>query len=461
MTRTMLFGLLAAAGLLSTPAVAQNQNQNRSQTSTNPGPEISLYNQGASVVTETRTQTLESGAQFVTWPDVAEQIAPETLMLRGEGVTLVGSRYLRDTLNGRALLERRVGQRVTLLREDGQGGDIVREGRLVSAGGTPIVKVDERIEILDSRSPWRIALGELPEQLPASAQLRLHLNAEQAGEIPLRLTYQVGGLAWRGEYVGRYDDEAHRLSLNAQAVLRNNSGGDFTGAGVTLVAGNIQRTGNGSRRPMMMRAAADSAGYESAPEAEKAFEYYRYDLPGRVDLLNSETRAVSLFHAQSLDVEREYRLESGWRSNNGDTPSAHPEIRVRFSNTLGRPLPAGAVRVYDDADTPLLLGEDRIRHTPEDAPVSLTLGRAFDIRATRRVTDSRRDGQTRESERRIVVSNGKSESVKVKVVERLPGDWKVTSQSLPHNKVDANRVAWTVGVPAGGKAVLNYRVRYH
>jgi len=421
--------------------------------------DVSIFNQGASVVTEARSYDLQQGSQVLTWPGLPEQIVPQTLLLQGDGVTLAGSRYLRDTLNAQSLLERFEGQSVTLLRDDGQGGDIARNAELVSAGRPLIVSVDERVEVLDANSPWRVALDSLPSALSASPALSLHVEAQAADKEALRLTYQVNGLGWQGEYVGRYDDEAQTLSLRASAVLENNSGGDFDDANINLIAGDIARANQGGPRMAMMRSAAFDS--ETAPpSASPAFEYYRYELPGRITLTNGESRSVSLFNVKNIEVSREYRIDNGWRSN-GDKSTANAEIRVSFENDLDKPLPAGTVRVYDASASPLLLGEDQIGHTAEKQPVTLTLGQAFDITGERKVVEQSRDGQTRESQRRIVLSNAKRRSVKVKLVERMPGsDWEILSESLPHTQYDANRAEWVVGVPSGGKAVLNYRVRY-
>jgi hypothetical protein len=203
-----------------------------------------------------------------------------------------------------------------------------------------------------------------------------------------------------------------------------------------------------------MEAAADGG-----VAAESDFEYYRYALPAPVTLRSGETRGLALLAPVDLEVTREYRIEGGWRRV-GDVPRTNATIRLSFDNTRDQPLPAGTVRVYDRDHPPRLLGEDTIGHTPEGGGVALTLGHVFDVTAERVVEEDRRDGAARESERRIVVSNAKDEVVKVRVVESLPGDWEIVSQNLPHEKLDANRASWIVGVPANGKARLSYRVRW-
>ena len=55
--------------------------------------------------------------------------------------------------------------------------------------------------------------------------------------------------------------------------------------------------------------------------------------------------------------------------------------------------------------------------------------------------------------------NAKTTDVSVKVIERIPGDWTMLSESQPHSKESAGEVSWDVTIPAGGKAELTYRVR--
>jgi hypothetical protein len=47
----------------------------------------------------------------------------------------------------------------------------------------------------------------------------------------------------------------------------------------------------------------------------------------------------------------------------------------------------------------------------------------------------------------------------VKVVEPIPGDWQMLSESAPHAKEASNTAVWNVAVPANGKTTLAYKVR--
>ncbi len=143
---------------------------------------------------------------------------------------------------------------------------------------------------------------------------------------------------------------------------------------------------------------------------------------------------------------------------------------VEFTNKgdgLGIPLPKGVIRVYkkDSKGNAQFIGEDRIDHTPKNETVRLKLGDAFDVTADRKQTDFKKlSGFSRynyvfESAYQIVIKNAKSEAVTVKVVEPMPGDWQMQSESHPHTKAASNAAVWNVSVPAEGKTTLTYRVQ--
>jgi hypothetical protein len=138
------------------------------------------------------------------------------------------------------------------------------------------------------------------------------------------------------------------------------------------------------------------------------------------------------------------------------------EVENRQARGLGRPLPAGVVRVYkaDRGGTLRLLGEDAVGHTAVEETARVRLGVAFDVVATRRPVDwSRVDDRTFEAEWEIELRNRSAGPETVRVLEHVPGDWRLLRSSLPAERVDARTLRWHVTVPAGGEARLAYRVR--
>jgi hypothetical protein len=160
-----------------------------------------------------------------------------------------------------------------------------------------------------------------------------------------------------------------------------------------------------------------------------------------------------------VPVRREYLLagnEYYYRDRHGQIgQKLKPAVFLEFENKggqLGKPLPAGIVRVYakDSKGAAQFVGEDRIEHTAKNEKLKLRLGEAFDITAERRQTNYKRiaDNQT-ESSWRIELRNAKDEAVTVRVQEPMPGDWEMVQESQKHSKESARVAVVERGVPAG------------
>ncbi len=197
------------------------------------------------------------------------------------------------------------------------------------------------------------------------------------------------------------------------------------------------------------------------------FHLYSFERP--TSIAENQTKQLALLSAASVPVRREYLLAgSDWyyRDRYGQIgQKLKPAVFLEFDNKsgqLGKPLPAGIVRVYakDSKGAAQFVGEDRIEHTAKNEIVKLKLGEAFDVTAERKQTSFRKIADNvSESSWRIELRNAKDEAVVVKVQEPMPGDWEMVQESQKHTKESARVAAWNVNVPAGGKVELEYSVR--
>lgn len=410
---------------------------------------LTIYNRGPAVVWQTRTVTLEQGRQTIHWPGTSAQLVAESLWLAGDGVTLASATIAGDRASPAALLARRIGQTVTLLSTESER---TRQVTLVSVRGTrAVVRAGGRLELIDGRGGWRIAW-------PApgySTGLKLTVRAESGGRQAITLAYQRAGVNWHASYTTRFYPNKGLLKLQSLAVIENHGNASLQADQVTLVAGDVARASTPRPRVYMT---AQAARAKATPEPEPAGGYYRYRLDGPVGLRAGATQVVALMQARTLEVEREYVIEGAWYRG-GSGQRSHATIRLSFDNTTGRPLPAGPVRVYGRGRA-MLLGEDRIGNVPEGAPVTLVLGRAFDITAERRITRSSEHGDVHKRTVEIAVYNARGEAVTVTVVEHLPDDAEIVFESDEHASRTARKTLWRLDVPADGKTVLTYTIRW-
>jgi hypothetical protein len=221
----------------------------------------------------------------------------------------------------------------------------------------------------------------------------------------------------------------------------------------------------------MMKAAMAEAR-PAAPQfkEEEFFEYHIYTLDRPATVKDNQTKQISLVSAENIPMKKElvyYGARDYYYSQYGEAISNQKvgvfvEIENRKENNLGIPLPKGTIRVYkrDKEGSLQFVGEDSIDHTPKDEKVRIKLGDAFDVVGTRRQTDWKKiSNDTYEAAFEISIRNHKKEDVSVKVIEPIPGDWKILSSSNEYKKTEAFIAEFNIPVPTNKETKLTYRVR--
>ncbi len=438
---------------------------------------VTIYNDDLALVRDRRQVTLPQGELELALREVSARMRPETALLRSltrpTGLTVFEQNFDFDLLTPGKLLEKYVGREVQVVRTHPQSGaDQSETATVLAANDGVVLKVGDRIE---TGLPGRLVFPDVPANLRDRPTLVVSLENGSAAPQQLELSYLTGGLGWRADYVAGLSADDKTLDLSGWVTLTNLSGTTYRDARLQLVAGDVNRVRDELRmaRTMVMEDAMVKATAPAMRE-ESLFEYHLYTLPRPTTLKENQTKQVALLSAAGVPVRKEYRLSGGshyYQGRYGDLgEKLKVAVFVEFDNKkaaqLGLPLPKGVVRVYkqDRSGQPQFIGEDRIDHTPENETVRLKLGEAFDVTANRKQTDFRKlGGDSRynyrfESAFEIRLKNAKDEAVTVTVVEPVPGDWKVLSESRQHRKGAANAAVWDVPVPAKGEATLTYRV---
>jgi hypothetical protein len=196
-----------------------------------------------------------------------------------------------------------------------------------------------------------------------------------------------------------------------------------------------------------------------------------YTLERRTSIQNNESKQISLLGATGVSVEKQLVVEGQtyyFRNRQGIGNAVPQPVKIfyRFKNaqssSLGMPLPAGTVRVYqaDSKGGVQFVGEDRIGHTPKDEPVRIDVGNAFDVVGERKQTDySKIANDTYEMEYQITLRNHKASDITVEVREPVGGDWQVLNSNFKSVKLDSSTIGFEIPVEKDGSATLDYRVR--
>ncbi len=433
---------------------------------------VAIYNDSLALIKEVRRLDLDRGVNDIALRDVSAKMRPETASLRavtGAPLRLIEQNFDFDLLTPQKLLDKYVGQSVTVIRTNPATGAETREAAQVLAtnSGT-VLKFADRIE---TGVPGRLAFGNIPATLRERPTLVVKLDSATTGRQTAELSYLSGGLSWKADYVAELAGDEARLDLAGWVTLTNQSGTAFENAKLQLVAGDVNRVRQDfAPKAYPMAMAAPAPAREMA--REEVFDYHLYSLGRSTTILDNQTKQVALLSAANVPVRKEYLLagQSWYYQGQASDLGQKQKIAVflEFDNAggdLGKPLPKGVIRVYkkDSKGNAIFIGEDAIDHTAKNDKIRLKMGNAFDVTAIRKQTSFRliagKPNPVYETAWRVEFNNAKEQAATVKVVEPMPGDWEMTAESLPHAKGDAHSAVWQVQVPAGGKAALEYTVR--
>ena len=469
MQRTViLFALFAGAALAlgALPAAHGDDPEPRAVA-------VTVYNGNLGLVRDERRIELEDGVFTLPFRDVAALIDPTSVAFRalraGGAVDVLEQNYEYDLMTPEALLEKYVGETVTLVTTTADGEDRAVRAKLLSVQGGTVYQIGDSIAL---NPPGRVVLPALVGDLTASPTLVWTLASQRAGLEPVEVSYLTGGLSWKADYVATLSADDRSLELGGWVTIDNRSGTTYPDAKLKLVAGDIHRAPQAGREEFARHAleVADAAPSAAAFEERTFFEYHLYDLPRPTTIKNNQTKQIRLLETASVRTQKVFRLAGApwyytqqYGGEQGLKVGVYQEFENRERDGLGVPLPAGTVRLYKaDADGTLqLVGEDRIDHTPEGEKVVLKIGEAFDVVADRRQTEFEvvASGHVWEEAFEVVIRNHKKEDIVVQVVEPLPGEWRMLSNSHDFEKLDAFTVRFDVPVKAGGEATLQYRIR--
>ena len=342
---------------------------------------------------------------------------------------------------------------------------------VLATNGGVVLKFEDRIE---TGIPGRLAFPDVPKNLRDKPTLVATFQNAMTGNQKLELSYLTTGLSWQADYVAELNATDSHLDLNGLVTLTNQSGTTFPEAKLQLVAGDVNRVHHPKARTHRNLAMSAEMADAPAMTQEALFEYHLYTLQHPTTLAENQTKQVALMSTTNIPIEKEFLLQGS--SHHFTAPYSHTDktskvgVFIEFKNKgegLGIPLPKGIIRVYkkDIQGNAQFIGENQIDHIPNNKPVRLKLGNAFDLTASKKQTDFKKlYGKTKntkvyETAHKITLRNAKDKTVTITIVEPIPGDWKILSQSHQHQKTSSSTAEWPISIPGKHKVSLTYRVR--
>lgn len=443
---------------------------------------VTIYNQGTALVQDLRTFPLDTGLNVINFRDVASSIDATSVSFNSitdpEGTFVLEQNYIYDLVDSATLLQRYVDETIEVTTVDGE----VFSGQLLSGRGEIILRDDTgEIQVIRPDQLRDIRFPDLPEGLITRPTLRWLVESVQGGDQQVELTYLTGGINWTADYNILLATDNSSLDLNGWVTLNNTSGTAYADAQVKLVAGDVNRVPEPRAFEVVEEAfAAQSAVADRGVEQREFFEYQLYEIARNVTIGNNETKQVEFVTGADVVAETffvydgspqffgygSYIFDRGYGLTGVTDVQSYLEFSTDEESGLGADLPAGRIRVYqEDIDgAALLIGENRIDHTPEGEDVEIFLGNAFDLVGERVQTDYNAIGSNIVEETyQITLRNRKdNETVEIRVPERMTRgqNWEIIDNSHDFEQTSAFAIEFRVDVAPDEEVVVEYTVRY-
>jgi hypothetical protein len=438
------------------------------------GVAVTVYNVNLGLVKDQRALKLTKGTGELRFMDVASQIIPTSVYIKSltdpESLQIIEQNYEYDLLNPQKLLDKYVGKDVKLYYKNPytEREEIIT-ATLLSNNGSPIFKIGDEITF---GHPGRIIFPGVPENLISKPTLVWIIENSLSSEQKVEASYLTNGINWRADYVVTLNDKDDRADLSGWVTIDNKSGTTYKNAKLKLVAGDVHRVKDEYeyKDKMMRMALAEARKPEPQFKEEEFFEYHIYTLQRPSTIKENQTKQINLITAENIPVSKElvfqgakyYYYSQYAEALSNQKVGVFVEMENKKDNNLGIPLPKGIVRVYkqDSEGSLQFVGEDLIDHTPKDEKIRIKLGEAFDVVGSRKQMDWKKIAyDTYEASYEISLRNHKKEDISVKVIEPIPGDWKILSSSHAYKKTEAFTAEFNIPVLKDKETKLTYRVR--
>lgn len=434
---------------------------------------VTVYNNGLSLIRDCRKITLPKGSGELRFEEIAQSIKPSSVLAKSitnpKAFSIIEQNYEYDLMNSDKMLDKYVGKKVKLLIDNQyQGKQEIKEATLLSNNNGQIFKIGEEIFL---GHPGIRILPKIPENLIANPTLMWKYSNTFSKAQEIEVTYLTNNLSWEADYVFLIGNTEKTGDLNGWVTIDNRSGTGYNKAGLKLVAGDVNRVHERpqvrySSMKMAEAPAADGGRFE-----EKAFfEYHLYTLPGKTTIKNNQSKQIKLLGSTGIQTKKELIINpTGHRftyNSRGKVEKPKVDVVMKFKNSkensLGVPLPKGTVRVYksDSDGSPVFIGEDRIDHTPDNEEVELKIGKAFDVVAEKTQTEyTKPNKNTHISKWKVVVKNRKKQDIQISLLESLPTYGVIIESSDKYIKADAFTAKFKLNIPAGKEKTVTYTVK--
>jgi hypothetical protein len=413
------------------------------------------------LITERRDIDVVAGAE-IRIPGVAATVDPASVQLRDltePSTTIAEQRFVRGAITPTEILQRHVGDPVTVVTAKGELAGVLRS-------------VDEQVLVLELGTGAQRRLQVMRRdgyvqdvRLPMGSgvdrpSLVWRLAAKKPGKHEIELTYRADGMTWTADYLAVLDEGGGTVDFSAWATVKNTSGATFDNAELTLVSGGSSSQAasvRGSPAPAPARYAIATPVHLGSGQSVQVELF-----PTKQ---NAKARSVVTYEAMpdpSLGFQAYPNTDCN-QFNGVGMGNGRAEVAIELDVPTKESLPDGRVRMFRHrAERLEVVSEEPLRSSPglarvRVAPHTEVIG---ERKALACVYDERTHTVTEKLE--VKVENKSKREAQIVIREfawRWPV-WRLDAEDAKSTRAGAQTLEYRATVPASGKKTVTYSVVY-
>jgi len=413
--------------------------------------EITIYKDGFATLKEPIVWNLKAGKNTTRFDNLSPNIVFDSPNLDLQGVQILSQTMNRNFNSSDSFLKNNIGSQVEIRLSNGA----VNQGKLLDINGSSIaINTNKGLMVFQRTKIDFINLKANNIQDKFSPEISWDIFSSQDQTVFAELTYLTSGFSWKPIYKLELNTNDSSAILNIDAEVINHSNINLLGININVVEGELNQVN--TNRPSSMQMQARRLADDSVNN--KLGDFYIFKLGNNLNLKSLESVQFPLIPKRIISYEKIYVFSNVERDQK-DEPL---DIEISFDNSdennLNLPLPSGIAYLYErSVDNKLnFLAKNNISQLYKGGSASFSAGKAFDIVGKRRILNYDRQSNVEESTISLQVINSSEKPIKVKVIEKIIGDWVVKQSSSMYIKDDASTIYFPLEIGPNSSQSVTY-----
>ena len=413
--------------------------------------EITIYKDGFATLKEPIVWNLKAGKNTTRFDNLSPNIVFDSPNLDLQGLQILSQTMNRNFNSSDSFLKNNIGSQVEIRLSNGA----VNQGKLLDINGSSIaINTNKGLMVFQRTKIDFINLKANNIQDKFSPEISWDIFSSQDQTVFAELTYLTSGFSWKPIYKLELNTNDSSAILNINAEVINHSNINLLGININVVEGELNQVN--TNRPSSMQMQARRLADDSVNN--KLGDFYIFKLGNNLNLKSLESVQFPIIPKRSISYEKIYVFSNVERDQK-DEPL---DIEISFDNSeennLNLPLPSGIAYLYErSVDNKLnFLAKNNISQLYKGGSASFSAGKAFDIVGKRRILNYDRQSNVEESTISLQVINSSEKPIKVKVIEKIIGDWVVKQSSSMYIKDDASTIYFPLEIGPNSSQSVTY-----